>query len=63
MALVQSASYNTSTKKWVITVTHSNWGGCGIRTTTFTGVLASSSLCPSGANWGDLYGVNFYVRR
>jgi surface antigen len=49
MAIIRSASYNSKTKKWAITVDHANWGGCGIRTTQFT-------------TWGDLYGVNAYVR-
>lgn len=57
MAIVNSASYNNSTKKWVITVTHTDWAGhCEPTTTRFTG--ASSQ-----ADWGNLYGVNFYVRR
>lgn len=48
IAIIRSASYNTKTKKWTITVDHANWGGCGIRSTSFS--------------WGDLYGVNAYVR-
>lgn len=50
MGIVRSARYNTTTKKWEITVTHSNWGGCGVRTSP-------------PFKWGDLYGVNFYVRK
>lgn len=49
MAIVARARYDSQKKKWVITVKHANWGGCGIRTTTFT--------------WGNLYGVNAYLRR
>ena len=50
MAITSSAYYNYQTKKWVIIVRHADWGGCGIRSTTFS-------------SWGDLYGINFYVRR
>ncbi len=50
MAITSGAYYDYGTRKWVITVQHANWGGCGIRSTRFT-------------NWGDLYGINFYVRR
>ena len=49
MAIITDANYNNQTKKWIITVRHANWGGSGIRSTTFT--------------WGDLYGVNAYIRR
>lgn len=50
MAIISSASYNAKTKKWVISVRHVNWlGSCSVRSDTFT--------------WGDLYGVNAYVRR
>ena len=56
MAIVSNAYYDGGTRKWVINVRHANWGGCGIRTTTFTGVS-------SVADWGNLDGVNFYARR
>jgi hypothetical protein len=49
MAIITGANYNNKTKQWIITVRHANWGGYGIRSTTFT--------------WGDLYGVNAYIRR
>ncbi len=50
MAIVAGTPrYNAGTKKWTINVRHANWGGCGIRSTPF--------------QWGDLYGVNFYVRK
>lgn len=48
IAIVNSASYDSRSKKWNIAVRHANWGGCGIRTNTFS--------------WGDLYGVNAYRR-
>src|SRR3954447_1712753 len=49
MAIINSAGYNNQTKKWVISVRHVNWAGnCGVAQATFT--------------WGDLYGVNAYVR-
>ena len=50
MAITSSAYYNYRTSKWIITVRHADWVSCGIRTTTFS-------------TWGDLYGINFYVRR
>lgn len=52
--------YNSTTKKWVISVRDANWGGCGIRSRTFTGIQKRSNgtVC---ADWGNLYGVNFYV--
>lgn len=50
MAIINSAYYNYSMKKWVITVRHVNWlGRCDPHADTFY--------------WGDLYGVNAYVRR
>ena len=49
MAIISSARYDNATKKWLIRVQHANWGGCGIRDTPFS--------------WGDLYGVNAYVRK
>jgi len=58
MSLVTSASYNTRTKKWEIRGDDANWGSCGIRNRLFTDPV----YCRS-ANWGDLYGVNFYVRK
>jgi surface antigen len=49
IAIVRSARYDTRTKKWIIVVDQANWGtACSISTTQFT--------------WGDLYGVNAYVR-
>lgn len=57
IAIVRSAAYNSRTRKWEIRVDHANWGGCGIRTNH----LVTSSC--SSANWGDLYGINFYVPR
>jgi hypothetical protein len=51
IALIRSASYDTKTKKWIITVDQANWGtACSITTN-------------SKFTWGDLYGVNAYVRR
>jgi hypothetical protein len=50
MALINSAGYNNQAKKWVISVRHVNWAGnCNVTQTTFS--------------WGDLYGVNAYVRK
>jgi hypothetical protein len=50
MALINFAGYNNQTKKWVISVNHVNWAGnCAVSQKTFS--------------WGDLYGVNAYVRR
>ena len=51
MALVRSARYDGSLRQWVVSVDHANWGNtrCTIRTSTFY--------------WGNLYGVNAYVRR
>ena len=54
MALVRSATYNSTTKKWAIYVDDANWGSCGIRQNRFAGTCA---------DWGNLWGVNFYVRR
>ncbi len=48
MAIITSARYDNPTKTWQISVRHANWGGCGIRDTSF--------------KWGDLYGVNAYIR-
>jgi len=54
MAIVSGTpNYDNNSKKWSITVQHSNWDmkdhpqPC-IKTTTFN-------------QWGDLYGINFYV--
>ena len=56
MALINSAGYNNQTKKWVISVRHVNWAGnCDVSQTTF-------GLPGDPINWGDLYGVNAYVR-
>jgi hypothetical protein len=54
MSICRSATYNSTTKKWVIYVDDANWGGCGIRLNRLT------STC---ADWGNLWGVNFYVPR
>lgn len=54
MSLVRRAVYNTATKKWNITVDDANWNPCQVT----TGRVLKSSPC---ADWGNLYGVNFYV--
>lgn len=57
MALVTSdPTYDYGTKKWVINVRQVDWpyNHCEPSDYTFTGVM-------DGGNWGDLYGINFYV--
>jgi hypothetical protein len=50
MAIINSAGYDYSISKWQISVRQVNWAGnCNISDTSFT-------------TWGDLYGVNAYVR-
>ncbi len=46
----QDPWYNYNTNQWVVSVQHVDWlGNCGVEGDTFT-------------NWGDLYGINFYVQ-
>lgn len=60
MALVTSDPwYNYTTQKWVVTVQQDDWNhicvqGPNPASYTFTGIM-------DGGNWGDLYGINFYV--
>lgn len=51
MAIVTGKpTYNSKTKKWTISFRHVNWAkNCNVHTMT-------------QSRWGDLYGINFYVK-
>jgi hypothetical protein len=65
MGVVRGAYYDGRAKMWHITVLDADWNypqqqPC-IKTHTFTGT--GRDLLGRTFTWGDLYGVNFYVRR